>query len=99
MLCGLSDCEFCKTQHSCGLAGVIGAISSQKSEARLCFKQRGLSHGRALTSHQAVSTRQVARLGAAFHIQALEQAPEVHFHGVFADVQRQGDVAVAHAFV
>ena len=37
----------------------------------------------------------VQRLGAALHIQTTEQAPQVNFHRVLADVQFGGDVAVA----
>jgi hypothetical protein len=45
------------------------------------------------------SSRQVAGLRAAFHIQPAEQAPQVNLDGVLADLEFFCNIAVAQAFV
>jgi len=46
-----------------------------------------------------MGARQVAGLRTAFHAQAFEQAPQVHFDRVLAGGQCPCDVAMTHAFV
>ena len=53
----------------------------------------------AFASKQTLGTRQVAGLRPALDVEPPEQAPEMDFDGVLADLQVVGNVAVAQAFV
>jgi len=64
--------------------------------------QNGLMRSKpqaAFALKQPLSTRQVAGLRAALDVEPPEQAPEMDFDGVLADLQVVGNVAVAQAFV
>jgi hypothetical protein len=63
------------------------------------FKTAGLFVLVSAELQQTVHACEVQRLCAALHVQTTEQAPQVNFHGVFADVQLGGNVAVAQTTI